>query len=82
MFAISRRTESRKVRTSAVMNASFAPLLSPRPRRIAITVEPPIANKVDIATSVVINGTVILTAARASALTPLPTKIPSTILYK
>ena len=49
---------------------------------MTITVDPPIANRVETATSVVIKGTVILTAARARAPTPRPTKIPSTILYR
>lgn len=58
-------TDSSNVITNAHMNALFAPFLSPRPNRIAMTVEPPIANSDEIATSVVMNGTVILTAANA-----------------
>lgn len=70
------------VMISAVIKASFAPFLSPLPSRMAMTVEPPIANRLETATNAVIKGTVILTAASARCPTPCPTKIPFTILYR
>jgi hypothetical protein len=68
--------------TMACIKVALAPFLSPRPRRIAVIVIPPIAIRIARAITSKVNGIAMFTAPSASTPTPCPTKIPSTTTYR